>query len=124
MEDPSHCKPHVKCIVKCALDATCLEMNAYLELLKRSGTDIETLAGELGKDDNTVYKALKGLMDKGLVRRDYRILRNGGYKHIYTPLPFEEFKKVTKERLEKWINDVANILELVENMDENEFIKE
>jgi len=117
------CKPHIKCIVKCALDTTCLEMNIYLELLKNPGSDVETLAKRLEKDNNTVYKALKSLMEKGLVEREYRILRNGGYKHLYKPLEFDEFKKIAMERLKKWVADVVTILELVENMEESEFIK-
>jgi len=109
------CSQHLRCILKCALDLSCLEMHVYLALIKYPGSDVEFLAEKLGRDSNTIYKALRNLMEKGLVKREYRILRSGGYKYIYKPIEFDEFKKIALEKLERWIREVNKVLELVEN---------
>lgn len=54
----------------------------YNELRLRPLT-VESLPNILGKDRSTIYKSLKKLMDMGLVKRDVRILRSGGYKYIF-----------------------------------------
>ncbi len=64
------CSPDLKCVLKCALNISCLEMDVYLILLKNPGLDVETIARELEKDESTVYKALRNLMERGLVKRE------------------------------------------------------
>jgi len=117
------CKPHIKCILKCALDISCLEMEIYTELLRTSGLNVETIAQRLNKDYNTVYKALRNLMEKGLVKREYRILRSGGYQYIYKPIDFKEFKEIAMNRLKVWINEVSRVLDLVESMKEFDLLE-
>lgn len=118
------CNPHVKCILKCALDLSCLEMETYLELLRNPGVDVETLAENLKRDYSTVYKALKNLMDRGFVKREYRILRGGGFKYIYKPIDFNEFKKIASERLNTWIKDVTGILDSIGFLEEKDLLEE
>jgi len=85
-------------------------MNIYLFLLKNPGNDVEYLAETLQKDESTVYKSLRNLMDKGLVRREYRILKGGGYKYLYYPVEFEEFKRIAIRTLEEWLKNFDEMI--------------
>ena len=116
------CDPNIKCVLKCALDISCLEMDVYLLLLKNPGSDVETLAELLGKDESTIYKALRNLMEKNLVKRDYRILRGGGYKYLYYPVQFEEFKRIAKKALEEWFKNFDNMMRSFEELDRDELV--
>ena len=116
------CDPNIKCVLKCALDISCLEMDVYLLLLKNPGSDVETLAELLDKDESTIYKALRNLMEKNLVKRDYRILRGGGYKYLYYPVQFEEFKRVAKRALEEWFKNFDEMMRSFEDLDKEELV--
>ncbi len=116
------CDPNIKCVLKCALDISCLEMDVYLLLLKNPGSDVEALAELLSKDESTIYKALRNLMDKNLVKRDYRILRGGGYKYLYYPVQFEEFKRLARKALEEWFKNFDNMMRSFEDLDKEEFV--
>ncbi len=116
------CDPNIKCVLKCALDISCLEMDVYLLLLKNPGSDVETLAELLDKDESTIYKALRNLMEKNLVKRDYRILRGGGYKYLYYPVQFEEFKRIAKKALEEWFKNFDEMMRSFEDLDREEFV--
>ncbi len=116
------CDPNIKCVLKCALDISCLEMDVYLLLLKNPGSDVETLAELLNKDESTIYKALRNLMEKNLVKRDYRILRGGGYKYLYYPVQFEEFKRIAKRALEEWFKNFDEMMRSFEDLDKEELV--
>lgn len=62
-------------------------------------------------------------MEKGLVKREYRILRSGGYQYIYKPIDFKEFKEIAMNRLKVWINEVSRVLDLVESMKEFDLLE-
>ncbi|MEM0351230.1 MAG: helix-turn-helix domain-containing protein [Archaeoglobaceae archaeon] len=111
------CSEHVKCILKCSFDISCFDMEVYVNLLKKNPTTVDDLADALNKDKSTVYKSLQKLLEKGLVERDYRILRSGGYKYLYKPINFEEFKKKIVEAVQVWMKDLAEFIQLVENLD-------
>lgn len=111
------CDEHLKCTLKCAFDITCFDMEVYIALLKKSPITVEDLAELLGKDKSTVYKSLQKLLEKGLVERDYRILRSGGYKYLYKPIPFEEFKLKMMKAIEGWAKSLTEFIHSAESFD-------
>lgn len=108
------CDEHLKCTLKCAFDITCFDMEVYTTLLKKNPVAVEDLAEMLGKDKSTVYKSLQKLLEKGLVERDYRILRSGGYRYLYKPIPFEEFKLKMMKAIEGWAKALTEFIHSVE----------
>lgn len=115
------CDEHLKCILKCAFDVTCFEMEIYTTLLKKNPMTVEDLSEILKKDKSTVYKSLQRLLEKGLIERDYRILRSGGYRYLYKPIPFEDFKVKMTKALEQLTKSLTEFIQLVEKLDKERF---
>jgi predicted transcriptional regulator len=97
-------------------------MDIYLLLLKNPGNDVEFVAESLKKDESTVYKSLRNLMDKGLVKREYRILKSGGYKYLYYPVEFEEFKRIARKSIDEWFKNFESMLKSFEELEKEELI--
>lgn len=117
------CDEHLKCTLKCAFDVTCFDMEVYTALLKKSPMTVEDLSEMLGKDKSTVYKSLQRLFEKGLIERDYRILRSGGYRYLYKPVPFEDFRAKMMKALEQWARSLAEFLNSLEKLEQEKFEK-
>ncbi len=113
------CDEHLRCTLKCAFDITCFDMEVYTSLLKKNPMAVEDLAEMLGKDKSTVYKSLQKLLEKGLVERDYRILRSGGYRYLYKPIPFEEFKRKMMKAIEGWAKALTEFIHSAENFEKD-----
>ena len=111
------CTSHFRCILKCALDISCSEMEIYITLLENPGIGVDELSKLVSKEKSTTYKALQNLVNKGLVLREYRILRGGGYKYIYKPVAFTDVKKTISKSLDKWINNISKIMSDVERLE-------
>lgn len=95
-------------------------MDVYAVLLKNNPASVEELAEILQKDRSTVYKSLQNLLEKGLVEREYRILRGGGYKYLYKPIPFEKFKEEILKNIKEWANKLIDALEEIEKLSKEE----
>ncbi len=117
------CESQLRCTLKCAFNISCFEMEVYTSLLKNPSISVEELAEILKKDKSTVYKALQNLMDKGLVEREYRILRGGGYKYLYKPIPFDRFREEMIKNINEWASRLVEFLDELSRMDEEELIQ-
>jgi len=111
------CEEHIRCTLKCALDLSCLDLEIYVTLLKKNPATIEEISELVAKDKSTVYKSLQKLLERGLIERDYRILRSGGYRYLYKPIPFNEFKEQMLRTVERWSRALMESISELEKMD-------
>ena len=117
------CEGHLKCTVKCALDVSCFEIEVYAFLLKNNPATTNEIASTLGRDKSSVYRALQNLIKKGLITKEYRILRQGGYVHVYKPIPFGEFRKKVIGSINEWINSLLESLNSLKELEEESLIR-
>ncbi len=101
-------------ILKCILNLTPSEIEVYLALHQHPNIGVDDLANIIGKDRSGVYRSLQSLMEKGLVVREYRILKHGGYKYLYIPIPIESLKEKLRSELENWFRKLNEVIERFE----------
>ncbi|NEU58630.1 helix-turn-helix domain-containing protein [Halorussus sp. MSC15.2] len=79
--------------------------------------DGESTAGELADhlelDRSTVSRQLNQLTDIGLLEKRQRLLSEGGYVHVYSPVDVEEVRQRLTVGLHAWMDEA---LELVEDV--------
>lgn len=79
--------------------------------LERPGSTIEELAAALERDRSTVNRSLSTLCDRGLVRRDRRLLEEGGYVYQYTAVTLPEAKELLHDALDTWTLTVHEVID-------------
>lgn len=105
-------------VFKCLFNAGKKEIELYKILLKGSKR-VDELCKLLGKDRSTVQRMLNKLVKCGMVKREKRIIRNGGgYYFIYKAISPRKLKKWLEECIENWHKEMKDALK---NLDE--FIK-
>ncbi|AGK60864.1 putative transcriptional regulator [Archaeoglobus sulfaticallidus PM70-1] len=104
-------EPDFEYIVKCVLKLTISELEVYLTLIENPGIGVDELSEIMRKDRSGIYRSLQTLLEKGLVKREYRILKHGGYKYIYTPLEIDTLKAILKEELERWFKRLNEVVD-------------
>lgn len=71
------------------------------------------IAERLDIDRSTVGRQLNHLADIGLLEKRQRLLKDGRYVHVYSPVPVEEVRERLTVGLYAWVGEA---LELVENV--------
>ncbi|PSQ04582.1 TrmB family transcriptional regulator [Halobacteriales archaeon QS_6_71_20] len=87
------------------------ESRTYLRLLENPGSTVEELAEVLERDRSNVNRSLTTLLEKGLARRERRLLDPGGYVYQYTATPLPEAKELLHGALDEWAEAVHGVIE-------------
>lgn len=88
-------------LLQCAFTLSDFEIEIYQKLEETGPVRTDELATVMGKDRSTVYRSLQKLMSCGMVHRETKNLKKGGYYHSYSAVK----REVLKSRLEQCIND-------------------
>ena len=88
-------------------------LNVCLCLMEDGESTAGDIAERLDIDRSTVGRQLNHLTDIGVLDKRERLLKNGGYVHVYSPVPVEEVRKRLTVGLYAWMEEG---LELVEHI--------
>jgi predicted transcriptional regulator len=91
----------VEDLMRCILGLQEIEIRIYLELTELKEASVYDIANKIGKDRTTVQKALRSLINCGLVERE-KVTETVGYKYIYRPVEFEKVKELMERLLDEW----------------------
>lgn len=77
--------------------------------------DGESTAGDLAEhldmDRSTVSRHLNHLTEIGLLEKHQRLLSDGGYVHVYSPVAVEEVRQRLTVGLHMWMDDALELIE-------------
>ncbi len=88
-------------------------LNICVQLMEEGESTAGDLAKHLDMDRSTVSRQLNHLTDLGLLEKRQRLLSDGGYVHVFTPVDVEEVRQRLTVGLHAWMDDA---LELVEDI--------
>lgn len=108
METPD---PGFETVMSCVFGIEPHETRTYLVLLERPGSTIGELEAPLERDRSTINRSLTTLSERGLVRRDRRLLDGGGYVYQYTAVALPEVKRMLHDALEAWTATVHGVID-------------
>ncbi|MGD2200260.1 MAG: helix-turn-helix domain-containing protein [Candidatus Bathyarchaeota archaeon] len=107
-------------IMKCALGVRTTEIEAYCAIVTSEPSTVQEVAERLGKSRSTAQRLLQNLVEKGLARREERLIGLGGYQYLYTPVPPEEMKTAVRSALDRWyermLDELENLPQKLEEM--------
>lgn len=98
-------------IMRCALGVRTSEMEAYCSIVSGGPSTVHEVAERLGKSRSTAQRLLQSLVEKGLARREEKLIGLGGYQYYYNPVPPDKMKEAVKENLERWYEKMLQELD-------------
>ena len=74
------------------------------QALRDQQLTVKQIGNEVGRSRSTVQRALGEMLDKDLILREGKTDKTVYY--VYTTLPWEDIKELTKETITEWYNEV------------------
>jgi predicted transcriptional regulator len=106
--------PDLAEVMACVFGVQTHEVRTYRTLLSTPGSTVEELATALERDRSNVNRSLSTLREKGLARRERRLLDGGGHVYQYTATPLEEARELMHEALDQWAAAVHDSIDTFE----------
>ncbi|WP_255151734.1 helix-turn-helix domain-containing protein [Halorarius halobius] len=95
-------EPGFEEVLACVFGVQEHEVRTYLVLRDHPGSTVAELADALDRDRSNVNRSLSTLREKGLARRERRLLDSGGHVYQYTATPADEARELMHETLDEW----------------------
>jgi predicted transcriptional regulator len=103
--------PGIEDLLRCFFGLKMHEIDAFMVLKVSGKVTGEQLAEILKKDKSGVHRTLQTLLLRGLVNREYRLLRSGGYIYLYSTLPADRMKEIASSKLQLWYDTISGVIE-------------
>lgn len=95
-------------LIKCSFDLNKTEYALFIFLLEqKTSLCASTIGSMMKKDRTTIQKAVKKLVEKGLVEKHQANLDNGGYTFMYMIKNKEYIRKTILSIVEGWYSSVV-----------------
>jgi predicted transcriptional regulator len=85
-----------------------------LMLNSKNPMTLEQVANEVNRDKSTVFRSLQKLVSLGIVTKETRTIKEGGYYHVYGVIDTGSFKIETEKRVRELERGVHRILKKFE----------
>ncbi|WP_456368505.1 helix-turn-helix domain-containing protein [Geoglobus sp.] len=97
-------------ILECFYGLNESDVQIYRMLAEHDEMRIEEISRQSGRSENTTYKSLQKLMMAGIVLREKRVIKGGGYYYTYRALPPDEVAEMMERILEEWCVKVRDTI--------------
>ena len=94
------------------------ELDILFMLISRENGEPMTLdevAKEMDRDRSTTFRSLQKLVSLGLVVKDTKTIKDGGYFHVYSAVDRETFKKETERKVKDLQKSLDRLLRKFES---------
>lgn len=98
----------IETVMNCMFGLKKFETELYFELVNRDALTVNELVRKFGKDRSTMQRALRNLIVAGLVYREQKNIKNGGYYYVYSAAKFEDVKNTIKTSTKEWADAVIS----------------
>lgn len=95
-------EPGFEDVLACVFGVQHHEARTYLALLDNPGSTVAELADVVDRDRSNVNRSLTTLREKGLAKRERRLLDSGGHVYQYTATPLDDARELMHETLDEW----------------------
>ena len=75
---------------------------------------LEQVANQVNRDKSTAFRSLQKLVSLGIVMKETRTIKEGGYYHAYGAIDMESFRTETEKRVRELEKGVHRILKKFE----------
>lgn len=99
-------------------DLSAPELDILFMLISRENEEPMTLdevAKEMDRDRSTTFRSLQKLVSLGLVVKETKTIKDGGYFHVYSAVDGETFKRETERRVKELQKSLDRLLKKFES---------
>ncbi len=114
---PEFSEQEIDCdnVLECIYNLSDLDREVLSVLSEDEEYRSSEIAEKIDKDQSTAYRSLEKLLDCGLVYKEKKNIRNGGYYYLYSKRPLENIKEEAKTCVDQWYEE---IMEAIQEMDD------
>lgn len=98
-------------LLTCLYNLKPVDLQIFLEVAKRDGATIDQVSTSVQRDRSSVHRCLSKLASAGLVNRQTKTLKGGGYFHVYTMVDPAKIKAHAKQKVKEITESLEGLID-------------
>ena len=102
-------------LLSCMYNLKPVDLAVFYEVAKREYATLDQISEAVERDRSSTHRCLAKLVSAGLVRKQSRTLKGGGYYHLYSVVEPSKIKEQARQRVDEITKSLEDLVERFEN---------
>jgi predicted transcriptional regulator len=98
-------------LLSCLYNLKPIDMEIFLEVARNENATLTQIAELVHRDRSSAHRCLSKLVSAGLVHKQSKTLRGGGYYHVYITAELSKIKEYARQRVKEITVSLENLIE-------------
>jgi predicted transcriptional regulator len=98
-------------LLSCMYNLKPIDLEIFLQVAKNQWATLDQIAESVQRDRSSTHRVLAKLQSAGLIHKQSRGIKGGGYYHIYAAANPEKIKENAKQRVKEITDSLQNLIE-------------
>jgi predicted transcriptional regulator len=102
-------------LLSCLYNLKPIDMEVFLEVARNEDTTLTHIAELVHRDRSSTHRCLSKLVSAGLVHKQSKTLKGGGYYHVYSMVEASKIKEYARQRVKEITEGLESLIENFES---------
>jgi len=102
-------------LLSCLYNLKAIDLDVFLEVAKNENSTLTQLAESLHRDRSSIHRCLSKLVSAGLVHKQSKTIKGGGYYHDYSMVEASKIKEYARQRVKEITESLESLIENFES---------
>ena len=102
-------------LLSCLYNLKPIDMEVFLEVAKNENATLTQIAELVHRDRSSTHRCLSKLVSAGLVHKQSKTLKGGGYYHVYAMAEPAKIKEYARQRVKEITEGLESLIENFES---------
>lgn len=102
-------------LFSCLYNLKAIDLTVFYEVAKHEHATLDQISEAVERDRSSTHRCLSKLVSAGLVHKQSRTLKDGGYYHVYSIVEPSQIKEQVKQRVQEITKGLEEMVEKFES---------
>lgn len=102
-------------LLSCLYNLKPIDLEVFLQVARNQWSTLDKIADAVQRDRSSTHRCLAKLQSAGLIHKQSRGLKGGGYFHLYSIVDPEKIKEDARQRVKEITNSLEVLIEKFES---------
>ena len=102
-------------LLSCLYNLKPIDLEVFLEVAKNENSTLTQIAEIVHRDRSSTHRCLSKLVSAGLVHKQSKTIKGGGYYHVYSMVEASKIKEYARQRVEEITESLESLIENFES---------
>ena len=102
-------------LLSCLYNLKPIDLQVFLEVAKKQSATLDEVADAVQRDRSSTHRCLSKLLSAGLIIKQSRTLKGGGYFHVYSTVEPSKIKLQARQKVKEITEGLESLIESFES---------